>query len=207
MRGKFPSRKNGRVVHHEGLLELDALYLLEASPQVSRYREQPSTITYADGPRVRRYTPDLEVTLSTGEIVWIEVKPSALLRDDDLKHKLEKISLYFSRRNQPFLVLTDEVLRSEPRQSNLRTIFHRANHIPPSRVEAVRVLQKISEHLPAPLSKVTALCALYGLEPYSLLLAGLLRCDLDIAISTSTQLSDNKEADDGWFWLAQKHGF
>ena len=28
VRGKFPSRKNGRMVHHEGLLELDAIYFL-----------------------------------------------------------------------------------------------------------------------------------------------------------------------------------
>jgi hypothetical protein len=77
MRGKFPSRKNGRMVHHEGLLELDAIYLLEASPLVTGYREQPTTITYPDGDRVRRYTPDLEVTLDGGASVWIEVKPTA----------------------------------------------------------------------------------------------------------------------------------
>jgi hypothetical protein len=36
MRGKFPSRKNGRMVHHEGLLELDAIYLFEASPLIAK---------------------------------------------------------------------------------------------------------------------------------------------------------------------------
>lgn len=42
VRGKFPSRKNGRMIHHEGLLELDAIYLFETSPEIARYREQPS---------------------------------------------------------------------------------------------------------------------------------------------------------------------
>ena len=31
MRSKFPSRKNKRMVHCEGLLELDAAYLFEVS--------------------------------------------------------------------------------------------------------------------------------------------------------------------------------
>jgi len=44
VRGKFPSRKNSRMIHHEGLLELDAIYLFEASPNIVRYREQPTTI-------------------------------------------------------------------------------------------------------------------------------------------------------------------
>jgi hypothetical protein len=54
VRGKFPSRKNGRIIHHEGLLELDAIYLFEASPQIVRYREQPQKIYYPDAARLRR---------------------------------------------------------------------------------------------------------------------------------------------------------
>ena len=84
VRGKFPSRKNGRMVHHEGLLELDAIYLFEASPQIVRYREQPVTIKYPDGARLRRYTPDFELVLTTGEVVLIEVKPMRSLKDDEV---------------------------------------------------------------------------------------------------------------------------
>jgi len=54
------------MVHHEGLLELDAIYLFETSPRVVRYREQPPTIHYADGAKLRRYTPDFELLLVTG---------------------------------------------------------------------------------------------------------------------------------------------
>jgi len=75
MRSKFPSRKNNRVVHCEGLLELDAAYLFEVNPLVATFREQPITITYPDEARVRRYTPDFELTLTNGLIVWVEIKP------------------------------------------------------------------------------------------------------------------------------------
>lgn len=46
IRGKFPSRKNGRMVHHESLLELDAIYLFETFHRVREYREQPARINY-----------------------------------------------------------------------------------------------------------------------------------------------------------------
>ena len=61
VRGKFPSRKNGRMVHYEGLLELDAIYLFETSLRIVRYREQPHTYLYPDGEKLRRYTPDFEL--------------------------------------------------------------------------------------------------------------------------------------------------
>jgi hypothetical protein len=40
VRVKFVSRKNGRMVHNEGLLELDASYLFEMSPWIVRYGER-----------------------------------------------------------------------------------------------------------------------------------------------------------------------
>lgn len=207
MRGKFPSRKNGRMVHHEGLLELDAIYLLEASPMVLGYREQPATITYPDGNRVRRYTPDLEVTLGNGERIWIEVKPAVFLQTEEIQHKLACVASHLKRSGQAFVILTDEVLRQEPRQSNVRTIYHRALRARLSAGHAKSALIHCAAELPATLARTTQLLTPYGAEPYSLLLAGLLRCHLDAPLSSDTQISHTKEADHGWFWLAQEHGF
>ncbi|WP_230369777.1 Tn7 transposase TnsA N-terminal domain-containing protein [Paludibacterium denitrificans] len=90
VRGKFPSRKNGRMVDHEGLLELDAIYLFECSPEIVRYREQPLTLTYPDGHRLRRYTPDFELVLRSGEIILVEIKPTRSLVNDEVQHKLAR---------------------------------------------------------------------------------------------------------------------
>lgn len=207
MRGKFPSRKNGRMVHHEGLLELDAFYLLEVSPLVLGYREQPTTITYPDGDRVRRYTPDLEVTLRSGKLVWIEVKPAVFLRKKDIQHMLACVASHLKRSGQTFAILTDEVLRQEPRQTNVRTICHRAMRVRQSAGHAKSALNRCAEELPATLARTTQLLADHGAEPYNLLMAGLLRCSLDELLSPDTQLTKTTEADHGWFWLAQEHGF
>lgn len=207
MRGKFPSRKNGRLVHHEGMLELDAIYLLEASPQVIGYREQPITVTYPDGGRVRKYTPDLEVTLQSGARIWVEVKPAVFLVREEIQHKLQCVAAHLKRSGQAFVILTDEVLRQEPRQTNIRKIFHRAMRIRPSAASAQLVLSRSTEEFPASLARATQLLSEQGTEPYSLLMAGLLRCCLDAPISPETLLTQTTEADDGWFWLAQAHGF
>lgn len=207
MRGKFPSRKNGRMVHHEGLLELDALYLLEAASQVTCYREQPITFHYPDDGRTRRYTPDLEVTLVSGQTVWIEVKPKVFLQKQDVLHKLAMVAEHLKSQNQPFVVLTDEVLRFEPRQSNLRMIYHRASRNRPSHMRAQSVLAQCADRFPAPLAQIREILAPHGLEPYSLLLVGLLRCPLDKPLTATTLISTTREIDHGWFQLAQEHGF
>lgn len=207
IRGKFPSRKNGRMVHHEGLLELDAIYLFETSPQIVSYREQPNTLSYPDGARLRRYTPDFELTLTTGERVLIEVKPRRNLENDEVRYKLTCVADHLRRSAQDFIVLDDDTLRHEPRQSNLRSIYHQAPRILPSMVACRAALEHYMQRLPLPIASVTRLLGDRAIDPFSLLLAGLLRCDLEQPITPETLLHLTKEADDAWFCIAQGHGF
>jgi hypothetical protein len=207
MRCKFPSRKNGRLVHCEGLLELDAAYLFEASPQIAVYREQPAKTHIPDGDRVRRYTPDFELTLTTGESVWIEVKPLRSLENPDVRHRLKMVREHMARSERRFAIFSDDVLRLEPRQANLRQIFHRAGPTSPTVDAAVVGLRRCAEELPAPLHRATALLAKAGLQPYSLLLMGLLRCDLSVPLGPDALITLASEDDDGWFRLSQEHHF
>lgn len=207
IRGKFRSRKNGRMVHHEGLLELEAIYLFETSPRIVRYREQPVTIKYPDGARLRRYTPDFELVLITGEIVLIEVKAVSSLQHEDVKHKLDCVTEYMRRSETTFVVLTDQVIRHEPRLSNLHLVNHRASRVPPTSDSIAVAINKYRNCFPLSLEAVTTLLDADGIDLYSLLLAGHLRCCLDQPISKETLIELNMEADDGWFCIAQEQGF
>lgn len=207
VRGKFPSRKNGRMVHHEGLLELDAIYLFETSPNIARYREQPVTIHYPDGNRLRRYTPDFELVLSTGEIVLIEVKPTVSLQHADVRHKLERVSEHMRRSQIIFVILTDREIRLEPRLSNLRWVYYHASRLPPS-PDALKVaINRIGNRLPLSFVGLATVLSTSGVDPYSLLLSGHLRCSLEQPISNDTLIELNKEANNGWFRIAQEYGF
>lgn len=206
VRGKFPSRKNGRMVHHEGLLELDAIYLFETSPRVAAYREQPGEITYPDGNRMRRYTPDFAVDLVNGTTVLVEVKPTRSLESPEVAHKLEQIAIRMDRHNQPFVVLTETVLRQQPRLDNLRAIYHRAPRLPPSPRALSRAAEKLAKHLPCSWTEAADRLRDDPADIASLLLAGLLRCPLDQSLNPESELERSQEFNDAWFLLAPGHG-
>lgn len=207
IRGKFPSRKNGRMIHHEGMLELDAIYLFETSPNIVRYREQPMTTHYPDGDRLRRYTPDFELLLVTGETVLIEVKPSRYLEKEEIRHKLNRIEEHMCRSSTPFVILTEKIIRQEPRLANLRWIYHAAARVPPTS-DALRIaMNRHREHFPASIKAAREFLSAHHIEPFSLLLAGLLHCELETPITFETSINISTEADHGWFWIAKEHGF
>jgi hypothetical protein len=195
------------MVHHEGLLELDAIYLFETSPRVVCYREQPSTLRYPDGPRLRRYTADFELTLSTGSCVLIEVKSRRSLTEPAIQHKLDCIANYLDRSAQTFVILDDDTLRREPRQSNLRSIYHQAPRIPLSTDSCRVALDRHAVQFPLSIESAACLLRARAVDPFSLLLAGLVRCDLDHPISGKTLLHLAKEGSDVWFHIAQGHDF
>lgn len=207
VRGKFPSRKNGRMVHHEGLLELEAIYLFETSPLIVRYREQPETIHYPDGARLRRYTPDFELVLSSGKVVLIEVKPVRSLQDEEVRHKLDRIAEHMQRSATPFIILTDAVIRQEPRLSNLRWVYHRAARVPPSPDAVALAASRYRSRFPLAIHAAANLLGECGIDPYSLLLAGLALCPLHERLTPETLIHLTEETHDAWFYLAQEHGF
>ena len=207
VRGKFPSRKTGRMVHYEGLLELDAIYLFETSPLVESYGEQPSTILYPDGGRLRRYTPDFILKLRGGCQVLIEIKPSRSLLQAEIRHKFEQISAFFARQGTVFLILTEQEIRLEPRLANLKWLYHQA---PPTIANPTKnrmAVWQLAALFPMTAHQATSACSPLGTDPYSLLMAGYLTCDLSQAVIYDTQLELNLESEHVWFCIAQRLGF
>lgn len=207
VRGKFPSRKNGRMVHHEGLLELDAIYVFETSPRVVRYREQPATICYPDGFRTRRYTPDFELLLVTGETVLVEVKPTQFLSNRVVADKLACVAAHLRRSIEPLVILTEHGLRDEPRQSSLRWLYHRALRVPPTEDAMRTALHRLGSVFPTSIEAADLALSKSGVDSPSLLFSGLLHCSLQAPVSITTQLVITQESDDGWFRIAPEHGF
>lgn len=195
------------MVHHEGLLELDATYLFETSPNILRYREQPATIRYHDGRTTRRYTPDFELELANGTSICVEIKPVRSLLHEDVQDKLQHVAEAMCTARTPFVVLSEEHLRIEPRQSNLRWIYHHMARVSPSGDAATATLLRYGTRFPLSIRAASELLAASGIEPFSLLVAGRLRCCLNQAISYDTLLHLADEDDDGWFWISKELGF
>lgn len=120
--GYFPSVKNNRSIAWESQLEQKACYVFEFSPEIIKYREQPLSIYYRLNGELLRYTPDFELTLLSGELIYVEVKPGAKLQTQELQEKLGAISRYWKEKGLQFLIITDQELDHPILQSNLKLL-------------------------------------------------------------------------------------
>jgi TnsA endonuclease N terminal len=202
IRVKVPSKKNERMVHAESPLERDAVFLFEASHHVLRYREQPTVIHYPDGAKLRRYTPDFELVLDTGEILYIEVKHTSSLSHEKIRHKLDCIEKHFRASGINYLVLTEEVIRQEPRLSNLRKICAGAQRIWPTADAIQNALSQHYQQFPTTFQYANELLEKHNLNVYSLLVSGALTMDLTSPITSETAVHITKENDNAYFWIA-----
>ncbi len=158
MRGKFPSRKNARMIHWESLLERDAVFLFEFSSGVRQFREQPLTINYALEGKPRRYTPDFELILSDGSVELVEVKPKEKLLLPENSLRFTAITRHLSLQGWPLRFLTEESVRRPVLLDQLRQLFRYRQPVF-SAPERRRWLFKLASHMPCTWG---GLCALLG---------------------------------------------
>lgn len=122
-RGRYPSRKMGRMVEYESLIERDLIQLLEFSTGVVSYEEQPERLEYFDGETMRVYFPDFAVELVTGQRLHLEAKPQAKLDSIKTRTKYDHIAQHYANhRSEQYQVVTETVVRREPLHSNLRKL-------------------------------------------------------------------------------------
>ncbi len=123
-RGYFPSKKLHRMVAWESLLERDAILLLEVSPGVVSFQEQPTLIQYFDGTSLRDYYPDFEVVLADGTVFHLEVKTSAKLKNPKVATKFSAIAAHYQEKGLGFRIVTEEELQREPLLSNAQAVAY-----------------------------------------------------------------------------------
>ncbi len=110
------------MVEYESLLERDAIYLFEHSPGVVSFQEQPEVIMYEYENKIKKYYPDFSVTLNSGIVIHIEIKPQSILNQPLISGKFEAIIQRYKNHSAQFLILTELTIRKEPLFSNLKEI-------------------------------------------------------------------------------------
>ncbi|RXZ36082.1 hypothetical protein D9O50_05860 [Oxalobacteraceae bacterium CAVE-383] len=191
VRGKFPSKKIGRMIHWESQLERDTVLLLEFSPGVIRYREQPFKIHIVLDGKTSRYTPDFEVIRANGEIEIIEVKPSQIYADKHEMKRFAQIKKYFNDQGSEFRIVTEKEIRNEWLLENLK-ILKRFRRGALSNVQRKILLEKaqgISEIQFGRAQQIFTDCG----EVWSLLADGILQTDLSREVLPTTTLKINYE--------------
>jgi len=120
--GKFASVKTGRVAWYESLIEKDFMYLLDYDRDVSYWHEQPLRIRFSHGAKVHRYTPDLEVHRAAQKQL-IEVKPKHEVDSGEWDVLFRAASSVCEQEGYEFLVVTDEIIRLQPRLENVKLLW------------------------------------------------------------------------------------
>ncbi len=185
VRGYFPSRKMGRLIAWESQLERDAILLLEFSPGVLRYREQPERVHFQLDGDAALYIPDFELELADGQMMHVEVKPAAKLEKPDIALRFEAIARHYARIGRGLRILTEAHIRRTPLLQNLQLLaYHLGRH---DQAEQRRLLDALWR---SPAQTVDAAAAVLGGVKfvYRLLAAGCYRCDLDQPVSSATPI-------------------
>jgi len=179
------------MIHWESQLERDAVFLFEFSPGVTAYREQPFTTYYALDGKTRRYTPDFELTLSTGELLVIEVKPAAKLKDPDMAKRFARIRDHFASNDRPYRILTDTEIRQSALLENLKIILrHRRAAL--TSFERRRTVELLPNATTFSFATAARLLGSDGVV-WGLICEGLLRCDLTQLVNDGTVLHIARE--------------
>ena len=110
-RGLYFSVKSGRHLPYESHLELHDLWRAEVDVEVVRSWPQPFTLTYADGDRLRRYTPDRKDARADGGVEIVEVKREAT---DVSARKAAAVQEALGARGWSYRIVDQAEIEAEP---------------------------------------------------------------------------------------------
>ena len=123
IRGKFPSRKMGRMVEWESPLEADAIRLFEFNPGVRAYYSQPSVEHYHDAfGTTRSFVPDFRIDWLHGGSLLVEVKSDADAAYPPTQHLLGLKAMAMQLQGKPYRLLTPAQIKSQPLFENLKLL-------------------------------------------------------------------------------------
>ena len=142
--GKFPSRKNGRMVSYESQLELAFIYHLEFSPEVRKYVEQPCRVR---SPAGNFYVPDFLVFFNDPlrKPLLAEIKYSEDIERnvEGVLTKLEVLEKFACEKGYEFKLFTDRELLTE-RQKNYRFLYgYLSLPVSAAEIDRYRLIQNV----------------------------------------------------------------
>ena len=110
--GYFPSKKNGRSIFFESMLEKTFFITLEFDTDVISYLEQPIKIEYELNNRKTSYHPDCLVNYKDGKSKLLEVKYSTELieKKDELEIKFNQARLYTKQNDMTFDIFDERCI-------------------------------------------------------------------------------------------------
>lgn len=193
--GKFASHKLQTSVWWESQIERDFISLLEIDPEVSFYQEQPFHIAYKVAGLEHSYTPDFYVERGHRKQV-IEVKPAHEVVKAENARLFRIIRTICAEQNREFSVVTETMIRVQPRLSNIKMLYRYAK-VPLEPQDVVCCQEFLALHPKARLSDLSRHLTsrnIAGQVLYALIYHGLLKVDFSQLINSDSLVSFYDEA-------------
>lgn len=166
IKSRYPSTTLGRMVDCESTIERSTAQVLEFATSVVTYQEQPLTIDYLDGDKLRKYTPDFRAELSDGRTLIIECKPARRVQREDVQRKAQAGQEWGRVNDATYLIVTDDDLRRGYTLKNIQTLEQFGKYAVSAETirhiqHAVAILQ--AKYDPLPMWRV--MCAINSTHP------------------------------------------
>lgn len=126
---KLHSIKLARRVECESKLEVDVAVLLDASPAVTLFAEQPLALHYLDRQGWRRHVPDFMVQMGQRR-EFIEVKFEADV-DDEIRYRTGLLVESLAPHGWEYRILSEVEVRCGPYLENAQKLLRRGRQRPP----------------------------------------------------------------------------
>ncbi len=116
----FNSVKSNEALFCESKLEWHACLRMEFDNTVAYYQAQPESFNYR---KTYHYTPDMLVVKTTGESIYVEVKPEEKLKNETLVAKLDLLEDFFAKRGDSFSVITERQIYTGRNVENYASLY------------------------------------------------------------------------------------
>ena len=191
--GKWPSWKTGRMMHYESANELIAFKLLDACPEVVSYNEQPCVIHYSMDGNIYRHFPDILVKFLGYQELW-EVKTEDESKAPEIVQRTGLMNKCLRTHGYQYQLINVENLRNTHHLKSLDFLLTNGRQpVGLIELEQIRQLFLRSEFLPWSYFQFGAPAAAYKKPVCRLILEGLLKLDISVALEMATELRYNYE--------------
>lgn len=190
--GKYPSWKMQRMMQWESTHEGNAMRILDASPHVIAFHEQPCEIIYTLNGEQRRHYPDFMVIEDHRREFW-EVKTEENANSTEVAERTAFLTEFLPEYGYSYRVVFAEMLAKQPRLDNVKRL-NKLGRQPISIFEQERI-RRLFTHEP-----VMTWGMLEQLSPQTLrnvsrlILEGKLSIDFNQPINPATSIRSNFNA-------------
>ncbi len=190
--GKYPSWKMQRMMQWESEHEGNAMRILDASPQVIAFHEQPCEIIYRMNGEQHRHYPDLMVIEDHRREFW-EVKTKADANNTEVAQRTAYLAELLPGHGYGYRIVLAESLAKQPRLDNIKRL-NKLGRQPVSMIEQERIRRLFTNE------PVMTWGMLEQISPQTLrnvsrlILEGKLSIDFNQPISPATSIRSNFNA-------------